>query len=178
MIAGRDFDLLECCHIVAYYGLQDITLLNTGLNRLTSIMKFTPLVLASGQGNEAIVKALLSHNDIGASVLGDNGQIALYAAFRNGREAVARLLLSCDEIAVNAHTGDGWTAHFAPGMRSIEVKMIHTLRHPTPVRCLKFSSDGNYLAVGLQLNGRTHIYDVRTGKEKWLVFFMHSSPVN
>ena len=57
--------------------------------------------------------------------------------------------------------------------RSTEVNVAHVLKYPAPVRCLKFSSDGKYLAIGLQWNGKTHIYDMQTKKEKWSAHLFH-----
>ena len=119
------FDLFERSHMIAYYGLQGISS-NVERNRLTTVMGFTPLVLACARGNEENVEALLPHNKAGN--IAQNGHLALYFASLNGHEAVVRLLLSygvavntqinewvldLDKVSVKRQTAHGWTALIA-----------------------------------------------------------------
>lgn len=47
--------------------------------------------------------------------------------------------------------------------------MAHTLCHEEWITCIKFSQDGEYLAVGCE-DGTAYIYDVQTGTLTWYVF--------
>jgi len=51
------------------------------------------------------------------------------------------------------------------------VKLEHVLTHGATVWRVMFSPDGKYLAVGVN-NGRTYIYDVKTGVKSWSVTFI------
>jgi len=51
------------------------------------------------------------------------------------------------------------------------VKLELVLTHAATVGTIKFSPDGKYFAVGVS-NGRTYIYDVKTGVKSWSVTFI------
>ena len=104
ILDGKYFDRLERSHIIAYYGLQDISS-HEERNRLTPIMQFTPLILACANGRQENVKALLSRKaDVNTQA--KNGHTALYTASSNGHEAVVSLLLSYNQAAVKTHLKD------------------------------------------------------------------------
>ena len=51
------------------------------------------------------------------------------------------------------------------------MKLEHVLIPGAIVWRVRFSPDGKYLAVGVK-NGRTYIYDVKTGAKSWSVTFI------
>ncbi|RHZ78296.1 hypothetical protein Glove_166g197 [Diversispora epigaea] len=60
--------------------------------------------------------------------------------------------------------GTDWFAIFNPKVnRVLDVDLMHTLDHSSVVCCVKFSSDGKYLATGC--NRSAQIYDVTTGQK-------------
>ncbi|THV04198.1 WD40 repeat-like protein [Dendrothele bispora CBS 962.96] len=60
--------------------------------------------------------------------------------------------------------GSDWFAMFNPKVkRSLEVNLVHTLMHESVVCCVRFSSDGKYLATGC--NRTAQIYDTKTGQK-------------
>ena len=69
----------------------------------------TPLLLASREGHEKVVKLLLSQDDIGVNSQDWNGITPLLYAAKNGHEGVVKLLLSQDDIAVNSQGKYGST---------------------------------------------------------------------
>ena len=54
---------------------------------------------------------------------------------------------------------------------ALSVKLGRVLTHGGTVGRVRFSPDGKYLAVGVK-NGRTYIYDVKTGAKSWSVTFI------
>jgi len=81
----------------------------------------TALFAASHNGHEAIVKLLLSRNDIAintpAKGLGflsgmDSGQTAFLTASRMGHEAILKLFLFRNDVDINPRDDDGRTALF------------------------------------------------------------------
>ncbi|THV03736.1 WD40 repeat-like protein [Dendrothele bispora CBS 962.96] len=60
--------------------------------------------------------------------------------------------------------GSDWFAMFNTKVkRSLEVNLVHTLMHESVVCCVRFSSDGKYLATGC--NRTAQIYDTKTGQK-------------
>ena len=80
--------------------------------------------------------------------------------------------------------GTDWFAIFNPrATRQLEISLVHTLMHerylilsrnsqysdariPSPVLCVRFSTDGKYLATGCKRT--VQIYDANTGQKTWL----------
>ena len=80
--------------------------------------------------------------------------------------------------------GTDWFAIFNPrATRQLEISLVHTLMHerylillrhsqysdariPSPVLCVRFSTDGKYLATGCYRTAQ--IYDAKTGQKIWL----------
>ncbi|KAH9066218.1 chromatin associated protein [Lactarius vividus] len=59
--------------------------------------------------------------------------------------------------------GSDWFAVFNPKIeRTLDVNLVHTLRHKSVVCCIKFSADGKYLATGS--NHSTQIFDSMSGQ--------------
>lgn len=67
--------------------------------------------------------------------------------------------------------GTDWFAVFNPQAgrdgkkRALDVALVHTLIHESVVCCVRFSSDGKYLATGC--NRTAQIYDTKTGQKTW-----------
>ncbi|KAG6328966.1 hypothetical protein ID866_10123 [Astraeus odoratus] len=58
--------------------------------------------------------------------------------------------------------GADWVAVFNPKVkRVLDVSLVYTLMHESIVRCVRFSTDGKYLATGC--NRTAQIYDTKTG---------------
>jgi len=65
-----------------------------------------------------------------------------------------------------------WSVNFNRNIKpALNVKLEHVLTPGTIVVCVRFSPGGKYLAVGVK-NGRTYIYDVKTGVGNWSVTFI------
>ena len=61
-------------------------------------------------------------------------------------------------------TGDDWHAVFNPEIpRVLDVSLVHHLVHESVVCCVRFSSDGKYVATGS--NRSAQIFDVATGQQ-------------
>jgi len=71
-----------------------------------------------------------------------------------------------------AHNGEVKRTYNVEIKRAIDVSLVRLLNTGTgfAVRCVNFSKDGKFLAVGFYDNGKTNIYDVQTGEKTWLVF--------
>jgi len=50
--------------------------------------------------------------------------------------------------------------------RELDVEIAHTLFHAEPLRRIKFSRDGKYLAASC-VDGKAYIYDVQEGTLTW-----------
>jgi len=144
---GGNFDLFERDHIAVYYGLRDGLLPgNEWYNQPTSIMKFTPLILACTHGNKDTVQLLLSCSNVTINTQTEKGRTALIAASDNGHEAVVKLLLSCSDVAINTQTENGWTA----------LSIASGNGHEAVVKLLLSHSD---VAINTQTkDGRTALY--------------------
>ncbi|KAI9826809.1 MAG: general transcription repressor [Thelocarpon impressellum] len=60
--------------------------------------------------------------------------------------------------------GNDWFAVFNPRVqRVLDVDLVHTLPHDSVVCCVRFSSDGKYVATGC--NRTAQIFEVGTGKQ-------------
>ena len=53
---------------------------------------------------------------------------------------------------------------------SLSVIFVHAFKHTSSVYGLAFSPDENFLAVEVEIGGRTHLYDVMSMSMKGLVF--------
>ena len=69
----------------------------------------TPLSLAARNGHEAVVKLLLSRDDVAADSQDEDGRTPLSWAAENGHEAVVKLLLSRDDVAADSQDEYGQT---------------------------------------------------------------------
>ena len=69
----------------------------------------TPLSWAAVNGHEAVVKLLLSRDDVAADSQDKNGQTPLSLAAKNGHEAVVKLLLSRDDVVADSQNEYGRT---------------------------------------------------------------------
>ena len=59
--------------------------------------------------------------------------------------------------------GEDWWAIFNPRIpRKLDINLMHTLSHGSVVCCVRFSSDGAYVATGC--NRMAQIFDVRSGQ--------------
>ncbi|GAW14127.1 hypothetical protein ANO14919_035210 [Xylariales sp. No.14919] len=65
--------------------------------------------------------------------------------------------LSC----MRAQTRDDWSVTFKSNVRVLDVDLVHTLPHESPVCSVRFSHDGKYVAIGCDRSAE--IYDVLTG---------------
>ena len=61
-------------------------------------MSFTPLTHAARQGNEGVVRLLLTRDDINPDKPDNDGRTPLWAASYHGDEGVVKLLLARDNI--------------------------------------------------------------------------------
>jgi len=60
-----------------------------------------------------------------------------------------------------------WSIKFNTGIKILlGVKFVDLLVFKERVSCVRFSSDGNYLAAGLR-SGETHIYNVKDNAKAW-----------
>ncbi|KIL58731.1 hypothetical protein M378DRAFT_170285 [Amanita muscaria Koide BX008] len=68
-----------------------------------------------------------------------------------------------DELASEyKREGTDWCVVFNPKVkRMLDVQLVHNLVHESVVCCVRFSSDGKYLATGC--NSTAQIYDTKTG---------------
>ena len=69
----------------------------------------TPLSLAAAKGHEAVVKLLLSRDDVAADSPDEDDWTPLFWAAMNGHEAVVKLLLSRDDVAADSQQEGGRT---------------------------------------------------------------------
>lgn len=60
--------------------------------------------------------------------------------------------------------GSDWYAVFNPDVpRALDIELVHHLAHDSVVCCVRFSSDGKYVATGS--NRSAQIFDVATGRQ-------------
>jgi general transcriptional corepressor TUP1 len=60
--------------------------------------------------------------------------------------------------------GEDWYAVFNKNVpRVLDVSILHTFEHPSVVCCVRFSTDGKYIATGC--NKSAQIFDVKTGQK-------------
>ena len=63
-----------------------------------------------------------------------------------------------------------WSVVYHPEVkRAFNLHLAHAFTHDSPVYCVKISPDGQRLAVGLAGDGKTHIFELQTGSNIWLV---------
>ena len=67
-----------------------------------------------------------------------------------------------------------WSVVYNPKVeRTLDVDLAHAFTYDSSVYCVKMSPDGQRLAVGLQGNGKTCLYELQTGSNIWLVSEPH-----
>jgi len=63
----------------------------------------------------------------------------------------------------------GWSVIHNPEIKqALHIDLVETFNFIAKVYCVNFSTDGKYLAVGLDKGGKTYIYDVEKGLNLWL----------
>ena len=76
----------------------------------------TPILLATEEGHEGVVKLLLGRKDVKSDKPNSDGRTLLCCAARNGHEGVVRVLLERDDVSPDKPDRDGrtplsWAAH-------------------------------------------------------------------
>ncbi len=86
----------------------------------------TPLSLAAEEGHEAMVKLLLSRDDVAADSRDEGDRTPLFCAAKGGHEAIVKLLLSRDDVAADSRDNRGRTPLFCAAERGHEaiVKLL------------------------------------------------------
>ena len=89
-------------HCASYFGIIEIVTAliergGTDINE-SDCMGFTPLTHAARQGNEGVVRLLLTRDDINPDKPDNDGRTPLWWASINGHEGVAKLLLARDDV--------------------------------------------------------------------------------
>lgn len=60
---------------------------------------------------------------------------------------------------------EDWFALFNPKIqRSVDIDLVHELKHDSIVCCVRFSPDGRYLATGC--NRDVYVWDTSTGEKR------------
>ena len=95
----RDFWLIRTARV----GNEGVVqrLLENGANPEISNGFSTPLMSAARNGHEAVVKLLLSRDDVTVNHQNHDNDTALSCAAQNGHQAVVKLLLSRDHVTIN-----------------------------------------------------------------------------
>ena len=105
--------LLTGLHCASYFGIDEVvdTLIDMkGCNiNQGDCWGFTPLIWAARQGNQGVLKLLLTRHDVDPDQPDDNGQTPLLWASSSGHETVVRLLLARDDVDPNSTDKSGWT---------------------------------------------------------------------
>ena len=72
-----------------------------------------------------------------------------------------------------------WLVVYNPEVeRALELQLAHAFTYDTPVFGLKMSPDGQRVAVGLKDDGKTYLYELKTGSNVWLVLAPHVQDLN
>ena len=108
-------------HCACYFGIDEAVaaLIEMGgydLNQADS-MGYTPLIWASRQGNQGVVRLLFTYDDVDPEGPGLYGETPLSAASSQGRECVIGLLLARDDVDPdkpdnNGHTPLWWASFY------------------------------------------------------------------
>ncbi|OTA54440.1 hypothetical protein K449DRAFT_439336 [Hypoxylon sp. EC38] len=123
----------------------------------------TPLGYAAGEGHLAIVQYLLQHGQ--SDLINED---ILERATKRGHSNIVDLLRPLSENPF-AYYRDNWLITFDPHASHVQdVDLVHNIDHGVVVRCVRFSHDGKYVAIGG--NKSAQIYDVLTGK---VIRFFH-----
>ena len=87
-------------HCASHFGIVDIVAALIGIEGCDINQRdckgFTPIMWAARRGNEAVVRLLLTRNDIDPDIPDIYGRTPLQHASENGHEGVMALLTSCD----------------------------------------------------------------------------------
>ena len=93
----------------------------------------TPLSNAAENGHEAVVKLLLSRDDVAVNCWDQYARPPLLLAIQNGHEAIVKLLLSRDDVAIDYQNSYGQTPLLLAarnGHKAIVKLLKQEMRHP------------------------------------------------
>ena len=100
-------------HCASYFGIVEIVarlIQREGCDSNQSdCMGFTALMWAAQQGNEGVVRQLLTWGNVNPDKPGVDGQTPLFCASYNGHEGVVKLLLALSDVNPDKPTDDGRT---------------------------------------------------------------------
>jgi len=127
-------------HCVAFLGIDEISeaLLDSGdwdVERADSWGR-TPLILASLNGHEGIIRLLLEKRGANINTKERSGQTPLSCAAGSGREEIVKLLLACKEVNPELRDNFGHTPLSYAAMRAkegvVELLLQHEGVNPEP----------------------------------------------
>jgi len=157
------YHLWPSLHCASYFGIDDIVtdlIEREGCDiNQSDCMGFTALMWAAQEGNEGVVKRLLTRDEAIPAKPNDKGETPLWAASWYGNEGVVKLLLARKDVDPDKLTNDGRTPLWAASWNGHEgvVKLLLARNHVDPD---KPDSNGGTPLLVASLNGHEGVVEL------------------